>query len=334
MPKKETKNGSRKPLPGEKLPECLQECETTKDVLKKIESLRARALEEAAKLNLADEGLRRAKQTLDSQLLTLVPMLREMQSILSQKSVLHYRFVDLDLPSFTDWAKAFVSDAGIQASWATIKRAMDPHRKSPALRSEGHIPASKLQSQRVGFAALAGTELADALDRGQDYEDALEQLRAAGASKEDILAVLKRAGIKEMPKFNAAASTTTKRWNPRSDSQFCETTSDVTDVRPGGYSQVESLLDLEVGPASRRALNVEDPALQVAGFERLISYWARKWLPFNANLGTMEFTVRFVPKKQPNLRQESVEASVLEGRALVAPARLLSNSHGSTGVNL
>lgn len=334
MSKKKTGNGSRDPLPGEKLRGCLQECKTAEEVLAKIESLKARALEEAAKLNIADEGLRRAKQTLDSQLLTLVPMLREMQSILSQKSVLHYRFADLDLPSFTDWAKDFVSEAGIQASWSTIKRAMDPHHKSPSLRSEGHVPATKLQAQRVGYAALAGIELADALDWGQATEDAIGRVRASGATKADTLALLKRAGVKGEIEVTAAGSTAAQNSYPRFDSQICESPSDVTDVRPGGFSQVEELLDRVVGPASRIALNIDDSALQIAGFERLISYWARKWLPFNSNLGTMELSIRFVPKAKPELRREPTEATALEGRAMVPSDRLLSSSRGSAEVTL
>jgi hypothetical protein len=252
-----------------------------------------------------------------------------MQEILSHKSALHYRFAGLNLPTFTDWAKSFVAEAGIQASWSTIKLAMNPSRKSPSLRSENHIPASKLRSQRVGYAALAGMELADALDRAQDPEDALGRLRAAGASREDILGLLKRAGVKDLPKFTAAGSTPASYFYSRSDSQFREVPTDVTDVRPGSYSQVEIVLDREVGPASRRALNVEDPALQIAGFERLISYWARKWLPFNSNLGTMELSIRFVPKTKPELRREPTEGTALEGRALVPSDRLLSSLCGS-----
>ncbi len=137
-----------------------------------------------------------------------------------------------------------------------------------------------------------------------------------------------------MTKFTAAASTDSNDWHSHSDSQFREPPADGSDIRPGGYSQVESLLDRAVGPASRVALNVDDPTLQVAGFERIVSYWARKYLPFNSNLGTMEFTVRFVPKEQPNLRREPVEAPALEGRALVAAGRLLSSPQGSTEVNL
>ncbi len=54
---------------------------------------------------------------------------------------------------------------------------------------------------------------------------------------------------------------------------------------------------------------------------------------FHSNLGTMEITVRFVPKEQPNLRREPAEATALEGRALVAVGRLLSNSQCSAAIN-
>ncbi len=72
-----------------------------------------------------------AKQTRANQLKALVPVLREMQEILSQKSALHYQFAGLNLPTFTDWAKNFVDKAGIQAGWSTIKAAMNPNRESP-----------------------------------------------------------------------------------------------------------------------------------------------------------------------------------------------------------
>jgi hypothetical protein len=333
MSEKKTKNGLRRPLPGEQLPKYLQGCTTTDHVRAKLKTLNDRALAEAAKVRTANQQVRQAEQTLASQIKALVPMLREMQSILSQKSVLHYRFAELNLPTFTDWAKAFVAEAGIQASWSTIKLAMDPRRESPSLRSENHIPATKLQAQRVGYAALAGTELADALVSDRDPEDALGRLRSAGASRQDILDLLRRAGVKDAAKFSSSSTATNDLYS-RSDSQYEESPVGGSDIRPGSYSQVENLLDRAVGPASRVALNVDDPTLQVAGFERIVSYWARKWLPFNSNLGTMEFTVRFVPKAKPELRREEEEAPALEGRALVATGRLLSVSQGTPEVNL
>jgi hypothetical protein len=334
MPKEKSRNGLNKPFPGDKLPRCVEGCTTAAEVQTRVDTLTAHALDLAAQFSIANEGVSKAKRNLAIQLQALAPVLCEMQGILSHKSALHYQFAGLNLPTFTDWAKAFVAKAGIQASWSSIKLAMDPrNRKSPSLRSEGHIPATKLQAQRVGFAALAATELADALERDRGYGDALGRLRAAGASKADILAVLKRAGLKDISEFTATASTAQSDPYLHSTTAREEEAADGSNIRPGGYSQVEALLDRVVGPASRIALNIDDPTLQVAGFERIVSYWARKYLPFNTNLGTMEFTVRFVPRAKPELRREPAEAPALEGRALVAATRLLSNSQGSAVTN-
>ncbi len=43
MSKKKSKNGSRKPFPGEKIPEYLQGCTTASDVLAKLKTLNDRA---------------------------------------------------------------------------------------------------------------------------------------------------------------------------------------------------------------------------------------------------------------------------------------------------
>ena len=333
MSKNESKNGLSKPLPGEQLPKYLRGCSTADEVRAKLETLNSEALDVAAKFRSADEGVYQAKQTLARQLQALVPVLREMQEILSHKSILHYRFADLDLPTFTEWANRFVAMAGIQASWSTIKAAMNPNRKSPSHRSEGHIPASKLQTQRVGYAALAGIELADSLVHSQDCDDALGRMRAAAASKADVLAVLKRAGVKDTSEFIATNSTVESEMYFHSESQLGEDPAEGSNVRPGGFSQLESLIDRAVGPAFHAAFNLDDPALQASGFERLASYVARKWVPFDANLGTMEFTVRFVPKEKPNLRREPAETPALEGRALVAATRLLSNPQGPAAVD-
>ena len=332
MSKKKAKNSLRRPLPGDKIPDCLQGCTTASDVLAKIKTLTDRALDQAARFITASVHCDQAKETLANQLKALVPMLREMQEVLSHKSVLHYQFKGLNLPTFTEWAQSFVADAGIQASWSTIKAAMNPNRESAALRSENQIPTSKLQTQRVAFAALAAMELADAFVHDRAPDNALERLGAAGASKADALAVLKRAGVKDTSEFTAATSSAANTSYFHFESQLREDSDGGSKVRPGGFSQLESLLDCVVGPAFHVAFNLDDPDLQAKGFERLVSYLARKWVPFNANLGTMELTVRFAPKEQPNLRREPVEAPAL-GRALAASTRLLSNAQASAAIN-
>ena len=90
--------------------------------------------------------------------------------------------------------------------------------------------------------------------------------------------------------------------------------------------QINELADRTVGPAMRVVFNVEDPKLQVAGFENFVSHLARAWVPFDSNLGSMEFSVTFVPKPKPQLNQRKADEPGRTGLPVTPAALLLTAS--------
>lgn len=271
-------------------------CRTVADILARFDELDKMAIKEA-------KSVQRTHQTLQDQLAQLAPLLLEIQAILSQRGALHKMFTGLELPTWVQWAKQFVESSGIEASWATIKRAMNAcqGRSAPALRSEKAVPSNKLQMQNICHAALCALEIEGALRAGCNPEVALAHLRETGTSKAAIKEALKRLGVKEVLEFTTDSEAASSEFGCGLESRRRDTVPDIASFRPGAWSQITNLVDQVMGPALHTVLTLEDPTLQMENLEKIFSHIARAWVPFDSNLGTIELSIKFLPTPKPKL---------------------------------
>ncbi len=293
-------------------------------VLPEFQVLEASAYREA-------KGIARSSKTLAVRLERLAPMLTQLQEILSVRGRLHHLYRDQNLMPWEDWAIKYVTDTGIDASWASIKRAMSAYqmRNSGTLRSTKAVPTSKLDMQRICYAALAALELADALELERDCDDALTHLRGSGITKDIILKALKRFGVKEVQQSAVNDQATSYDSGSDSHSRRRDTPTNFGNFRPGAWSQITDLADRAMGPAMRAVLNLDDPMLQIECFKKIVSHLARGWVPFDSNLGTIDLSIRFVPKPSPNALSNQREAHGLRNTAEPAtPSVLLLTAPG------
>jgi hypothetical protein len=263
-----------------------------------FKNLEARAYREA-------KGIARSSQTLATRLERLAPVLIKMQEILSERGTLHKFYKAQNLPPWEIWATDFVKNTGIEASWATIKRAMSAFslKRAGSLRSKQAIPAAKLQMASICSATLAGLEIAKALESDTDYASALTHIRETGVTRDTVVRALKRLGIKDVQELSEddRAAWSESETGSGTYRQRLENPTNIGNYRPGAWSQITGLADLTIGPALRDVLTLDDPVLQSECFEKIVSHLARKWVPFDSNLGEMELSVTFVRRPQPKL---------------------------------
>jgi hypothetical protein len=266
------------------------------EVLLDVKVLQASAYREA-------RCIARSTKTLAARLERLAPLLVLLQDILSERGRLHRYYKDQKLPRWEDWARTFVAESGIDASWATIKRAMSKYawQRMGTLRTQKAVPSAKLRMQSICYVALVGLELLHALENNLDFDEALTQLHESGVTKDIILAALKQLGIKQAPEFTKTKTTRSSEFEFRSSLPRWDTSPNTGNFNPGAWSQIADLVDRTVGPEMRNVLNLEDSELQIQCFEKIVSHLARKWIPFNSTFGTMELSIRFVPKPKPKL---------------------------------
>jgi hypothetical protein len=249
-------------------------------------------------------GIARSSKTLAARLERLAPLLVKVQEILSERGRLHHLYRGQDLPPWADWARKFVAKTGIFASWPTIKRAMKAfdYKGLETVHARSAVSTAKLQMQAVCYFALSGLELADALSGEQDYGDSLDKMLESGMTRDSIVQVLKRLGVKDVPKSSLRQSKSSREFGSAPDRGIRNATIIHDSCRPGAWGPATELIDQTFGPALRTVVSVGDPKLQEQLFFNIVSHMAKKWIPLNTNLYDMEIQIQFRTKAKPALR--------------------------------
>ena len=246
----------------------------------------------------------------------LLPVLSEMQSLLSQRGRNRDLFRDAELPTWTEWWETFKKEKGLPDTLHTVQvhlskyRSMDKATDSPQTkRPTPPRQFSKVDRERLLEAAQYGNELVTALDNHADYTEPLREFKRVAMGSDRIGRLLEDQGsdrgvriLTDTPTAPATATAAaTVSAPPVPIEQVALPPKPLPMPKAGDCSGLFNFVNDTCGGQITATFKGLSPDLMADVFGEFVTKLAQAHCHFDREAGEISVTVQYVSAKRPAL---------------------------------